>query len=110
VDDLAALLDRYPPAWLGHHCGCPACRDPGTGQRLLDPPRARAFPDAHRLLAAQVARADAQVGFRLAPGDCLLLGTTPVRHARGAVTDSGAFTDAGTGGRHLQGCSATSTA
>jgi gamma-butyrobetaine dioxygenase len=27
---------NFPPLWLRHNCPCPDCRDPGSGQRLIE--------------------------------------------------------------------------
>jgi hypothetical protein len=32
----AAPVAGFPAVWLRHNCPCPDCRDPGTGQRLVE--------------------------------------------------------------------------
>jgi gamma-butyrobetaine dioxygenase len=52
---------RFPAAWLRDNCPCPQCRDPVTGQRLLD---LAAAPDAR---LAEVAIRDGEVAVTFGP-------------------------------------------
>jgi gamma-butyrobetaine dioxygenase len=35
ADSTVDLLERFPAIWLRDNCGCPACRDPASGQKLF---------------------------------------------------------------------------
>jgi gamma-butyrobetaine dioxygenase len=58
-----------------------------------------AFYTAYRRWAELLAQPGRQLNLRLAPGDCLIFDNTRVLHARTAFS-----MDAGSPGRHLQGC------
>ena len=58
-----------------------------------------AFYTAYRRWAELLAQPGRQLNLRLAPGDCLVFDNTRVLHARTAFS-----MDAGSPGRHLQGC------
>jgi len=58
-----------------------------------------AFYTAYRRWAELLAQPGRQLNLRLAPGDCLVFDNTRVLHARTAFS-----LDAGSPGRHLQGC------
>ncbi len=58
-----------------------------------------AFYTAYRRWAELLAEPGRQLNLRLAPGDCLVFDNTRVLHARTAFS-----MDAGSPGRHLQGC------
>ncbi len=57
------------------------------------------FYAAYRRWAQLLARPERRLNLRLAPGDCLVFDNTRVLHARTAFS-----MDAGSPGRHLQGC------
>ncbi|WP_212531197.1 2-trimethylaminoethylphosphonate dioxygenase [Actinospica durhamensis] len=58
--------------------------------------RIPAFYAAYRAFAELLYRPEAQLGFRLEPGDCVVFDNTRVLHARTGFTAAG--------NRHLQGC------
>jgi gamma-butyrobetaine dioxygenase len=57
-----------------------------------------AFYDAYRAFAGLIEDPETQLTFRLEPGDCVIFDNTRLLHARTA------FSDSGSGNRHLQGC------
>jgi gamma-butyrobetaine dioxygenase len=62
----------------------------------LPPGEIEAFYAAYRAFAELLYRSEAQLTFRLEPGDCVIFDNTRVLHARTGFTASG--------DRHLQGC------
>lgn len=62
----------------------------------LPPDEIAAFYEAYRAFAELLYREEAQLNFRLAPGDCVIFDNTRTLHARTGFTASGQ--------RHLQGC------
>ena len=65
----------------------------------LDPERIPAFYAAYRAFAQLLYRPQAQLNFRLEPGDCVIFDNTRTLHAR-----TGFAVDGADGARHLQGC------
>ena len=65
----------------------------------LPPERIAPFYAAYRAFAELLYRPEAQLSFRLEPGDCVVFDNTRILHAR---TGFSALT--GSGKRHLQGC------
>lgn len=61
-------------------------------------PVLEAFYRAYRRFAEIIMRPEMEVTFRMEPGDCLIFDNTRLLHSRTA------FSDKGTGARHLQGC------
>jgi alpha-ketoglutarate-dependent taurine dioxygenase len=107
----AAPTAGFPAVWLRRNCPCQDCRDPVTGQRLIeitdipngtvatvtsDDDHAKVLWRTADLPAVPAADWDAYRG-----GDCLIFDNTRVLHARTAFA---APSEGETGERHLQGC------
>ncbi len=54
----------FHAVWLRDHCGCPDCRDPATGQRLVETGR---LPDGLRVTAAAATAAGIEVTWAADP-------------------------------------------
>ena len=89
IPDVPALRG-FAAIGLRSNCGCQACQDPASGQRLTS------VTDVPADTSIRAARPELMLTFRLGPGDCLVFDNTRILHARTAF--------AATGRRHLQGC------
>jgi gamma-butyrobetaine dioxygenase len=101
VDKETELRASLPLIQLG---ACGRVRGVRFNNRSMRPLRrpyaeVTAFYTAYRRWAVLLAQPGRQLSLRLAPGDCLVFDNTRVLHARTAFS-----MDAGSPGRHLQGC------